>query len=142
LDETRLWWREASPLRFERGRRDLDLLLRWVGVQPVLRRIFGCSFLPHHDYGRGGRGWRDLWQDSLGLLLSGGDGLRTPPPAYRGGKRAHGTNATIIGERPGEFRAHRHNIVRVWMDHAVWPVLTICEYIDRTGDLSLLLEEA
>lgn len=142
LDETRLWWREAAPLRFESGRRDFDLLLRWVGVQPVLRRIFGCSFLPHHDYGRGGRGWRDLWQDSLGLLLSGEDGLRSQLAAYCGGMRTDGTNATIIGERPGEFRADRNDIVRVWMDHAFWPVLTICEYIDRTGDLPFLLEEA
>ena len=142
LDETRRWWSEAAPLRFESGRRDFDLLLRWVGVQPVLRRIFGCSFLPHHDYGRGGRGWRDLWQDSLGLLLSGEDGLRSQLAAYCGGMRTDGTNATIIGERPGEFRADRNDIVRVWMDHAFWPVLTICEYIDRTGDLPFLLEEA
>ena len=35
----------------------------------MLRRIYGCSFLPHHDYGKGGRGWRDLWQDCLALLI-------------------------------------------------------------------------
>lgn len=142
LEETERWWQSASPLRLCSGEPCHDLLLRWVGIQPVLRRIFGCSFLPHHDYGRGGRGWRDLWQDSLGLLLSGEDGLGPQLAAYCGGMRTDGTNATIIGERPGEFQADRNNIVRVWMDHAFWPVLTICEYINMTGDISLLLEEA
>lgn len=42
--------------------------MKWVSVQPILRRLFGNSFLPYHDYGRGGRGWRDLWQDQLALL--------------------------------------------------------------------------
>jgi len=42
-----------------------------VAIQPTLRKIFGCSFLPDFDYGKGGRGWRDLWQDCLGLILSG-----------------------------------------------------------------------
>lgn len=85
LEETERWWQSASPLRFCSGEPRHDLLLRWVGIQPVLRRIFGCSFLPHHDYGRGGRGWRDLWQDSLGLLLSGEDGLGPQLAAYCGG---------------------------------------------------------
>ncbi|MCF7925334.1 MAG: cellobiose phosphorylase, partial [Candidatus Izimaplasma sp.] len=43
--------------------------LKWVTIQPTLRRLYGNSFLPHHDYGKGGRGWRDLWQDQLSLIL-------------------------------------------------------------------------
>ena len=35
------------------------------------------------------------------------------------GIRIDGTNATIIGSRPGEFIADRNNI-QVWMDHGTW----------------------
>ncbi len=137
---TKQWWQAAGPIRFAGGIPRHDALMRWVGIQPVLRRIYGCSFLPHHDYGRGGRGWRDLWQDSLGLLLAGQTDIRTQLAAYCGGMRTDGTNATIIGEQPGEFIADRNHITRVWMDHAFWPILTIHEYIQATGDLSLLLK--
>ncbi len=56
-----------------------------------------------------------------------------------GGVRIDGSNATIIGTRPGEFKADRNNIPRVWMDHGVWPLMTTGEYIDQTGDLAFLL---
>ena len=72
--------------------------MRWVSLQPLLRRIYGCSFLPHHDYGRGGRGWRDLWQDCLSLLLMDPGGVGEMIQASFGGVRMDGTNATIIGE--------------------------------------------
>lgn len=57
------------------------------------------------------------------------------------GVRLDGTNATIIGSRQGEFLADRNHIVRVWMDHGVWPYLTIDLYIRQTGDIKVLLEE-
>ena len=63
--------------------------LKWVNVQPILRRLIGNSFLPYHDYGRGGRGWRDLWQDALALLLT--EASRCPRDAVREFRgRAHG----------------------------------------------------
>lgn len=99
----------------------------------MLRRIYGCSFLPHHDYGRGGRGWRDLWQDCLALLLLNPDGVRKMIVDNICGVRLDGTNATIIGSRQGEFLADRNHIVRVWMDHGVWPYLTIDLYIRQTS---------
>jgi cellobiose phosphorylase len=52
-----------------------------------------------------------------------------------------GSNATIIGNRPGEFKADRNNIPRVWMDHGTWPLLTVQLYLDLTGDLDFLLSE-
>ena len=113
--------------------------LRWVTVQPVLRRIFGNSFLPYHDYGRGGRGWRDLWQDILALLMMESGDVSQMLYDNFGGVRMDGSNATIIGSRPGEFKADRNNIPRVWMDHGVWPLLTTGLYIDQTGDLAFLL---
>jgi cellobiose phosphorylase len=57
-----------------------------------------------------------------------------------GGVRIDGSNATIIGSLPGEFKADRNNIPRVWMDHGVWPLLTTGLYIDQTGDLEFLLQ--
>jgi len=52
-----------------------------------------------------------------------------------------GSNATIIGSRPGEFLADRNNIPRVWMDHGAWPYLTTRLYLDQSGDLAFLLQE-
>ena len=52
-----------------------------------------------------------------------------------------GSNATIIGNSPGEFKADRNNIPRAWMDHGAWPLLTVQLYIDQTGDLAFLLRD-
>lgn len=65
----------------------------------MLRRIYGCSFLPHHDYGKGGRGWRDLWQDCLALLIMEPEQVRKMLIDNFGGVRFDGTNATIIGSK-------------------------------------------
>jgi len=115
--------------------------MRWVSFQPFLRRIYGCSFLPHHDYGRGGRGWRDLWQDCLSLLIMNPDGVREMVVDNYGGVRIDGTNATIIGEKKGEFIADRNGIARVWMDHGMWPFMTTKLYIDQSGDVDVLKEK-
>ena len=141
LEETKAFWQSASALSLETGSKDFDAWARWVGIQPTLRRICGCSFLPHHDYGRGGRGWRDLWQDSLALLLKDPAATRQDLLSYFAGVRTDGTNATIIGTRPGEFKADRNNIPRVWMDHGFWPLLTVELYLNETGDQAFLLEQ-
>jgi cellobiose phosphorylase len=52
-----------------------------------------------------------------------------------------GTNATIIGDKPGEFKADRNGIPRVWMDHGFWPFLTLKLYMDQTGDIDILSQE-
>lgn len=141
LFRTKEYWFSKVNVSIKTGDRDFDNLMRWVFFQPVLRRIYGCSFLPHHDYGRGGRGWRDLWQDCLALLLM------EPEPVGRmlkdnfRGVRVDGTNATIIGSKPGEFKADRNGIMRVWMDHGFWTYLTTRLYLDQTGDVSLLSEK-
>lgn len=141
LEETKAFWQNASALALRTGNPDFDAWMRWVGIQPLLRRICGCSFLPHHDYGRGGRGWRDLWQDSLALLLTDPAATRQDLLSYFAGVRTDGTNATIIGSRPGEFKADRNNIPRVWMDHGFWPLLTVELYLNETGDDGFLLEK-
>lgn len=134
-------WAALAPIRIHTANPQFDFFFTWVGVQPELRRIFGCSFLPHHDYGRGGRGWRDLWQDCLALLIMHPEQVRDMLIANFAGVRADGTNATIIGEGLGNFKADRNGISRVWMDHGMWPWMTMQLYIHQTGDEAILLEE-
>lgn len=135
------YWQKMVNVYYHTGNSKFDGLMRWISFQPILRRIYGCSFLPHHDYGRGGRGWRDLWQDCLSLLIMDPSDVRTMILDNFQGVRVDGTNATIIGSNPGEFVADRNGIARVWMDHGVWPLLTTKLYIDQTGDVDILLEQ-
>ena len=135
LSEVKEHWTKKVNVDFETGEKDVDQYLKWICFQPILRRIYGCSFLPYHDYGKGGRGWRDLWQDCLALLIMEPSVVRKMIVDNYGGVRMDGTNATIIGNGQGEFIADRNNITRVWMDHAFWPFVTTRLYIDQTGDL-------
>ena len=142
LAETKSYWQEKVNVSFRTGDADFDSFMKWVSFQPFLRRLFGCSFLPHHDYGRGGRGWRDLWQDCLSLLLMDPGNVGEMILQNFGGVRMDGTNATIIGDGNGSFLADRNGISRVWMDHALWPLMTTKLYIDQTGDVEILTREA
>ena len=138
--ETQDFWVDwLSNLKFNHHQGKRDGWLKWVSLQPTLRRIMGNSFLPYHDYGRGGRGWRDLWQDLLAVLITSESPIKESLVSNFAGVRMDGSNATIIGSNPGEFKADRNNIPRVWMDHGAWPLLTTKLYIDWTGDLQLLL---
>lgn len=133
------WWNaEAERVSFSCGDQDWNGWIRWVGIQPLLRRIFGNSFLPDFDYGKGGKGWRDLWQDILAFLLSDPGSARRLLLNNFSGVRIDGSNATIIGSKPGEFVADRNDISRIWMDHGVWPWFTTLFYIHQTGDLNIL----
>jgi cellobiose phosphorylase len=135
------WKRRLDTFKIMTGDSRFDLWMRWVSIQPILRRLYGNSFLPAHDYGRGGRGWRDLWQDILALLLTVPGDVSEFLYGNFAGVRIDGSNATIIGSAPGEFKADRNNIPRVWMDHGAWPLLTTSLYIHQTGDLAFLLHE-
>lgn len=118
-----------------------NTIMKWVSIQPVLRRIYGCSFLPHHDYGKGGRGWRDLWQDCLALIKMDNLSVRDLLLNNFKGVRIDGSNATIIGDKPGEFKADRNNIARMWMDHGAWPLSTLMIYIENNNDFAILTEK-
>jgi len=137
----RFWLDKTSSVVFNTGDADFNSWMRWVTLQPVLRRIFGCSFLPDHDYGKGGRGWRDIWQDLLSLILIEPHDVRQDLINNCAGIRIDGSNATIIGARPGEFLADRNAITRVWMDHGAWPFLTLLLYIEQSGDFDILFEK-
>ncbi len=142
FDETSAHWTGENNIAFHTGDVSFDNYMKWVSFQPILRRIYGCSFLPHHDYGKGGRGWRDLWQDQLALLMMNPTTVGEMLLNNYCGVRMDGSNATIIGSKPGEFVADRNNIVRVWMDHGLWPYMTTELYIQQTGDADLLFKDA
>ena len=97
LEETKEYWQKKINVSYNSSDTDFDNWMHWVNFQPMLRRIYGCSFLPHHDYGKGGRGWRDLWQDCLALLIMEPEQVRQMLIDNFGGVRFDGTNATIIG---------------------------------------------
>jgi cellobiose phosphorylase len=142
LEANKKYWSDKiSSIVFNTGDENFNSWMKWVTLQPVLRRIFGCSFLPDHDYGKGGRGWRDIWQDLLSLILIEPHLVRQDLINNCAGIRIDGSNATIIGARPGEFVADRNAITRVWMDHGVWPFLTLLLYIDQSGDFDILLHK-
>ena len=139
LQENHGYWKErVTRISFRTADQHFDRWMHWVALQPILRKIYGNSFLPHFDYGKGGRGWRDLWQDSLALLLQNPDEMRESISAYFGGVRLDGSNATIINGALGEFVADRNRVSRVWMDHGVWPYFTLRLYIDQTGDIGVV----
>lgn len=142
LDKTREFWiGRSSQINLSTGNADFDNWFRWVNIQPTLRKIFGNSFLPDFDYGRGGRGWRDLWQDTLSLILSNPNQVHRLLVNNFSGVRIDGSNATIIGKKEGEFISDRNNISRVWMDHGIWPLITLDLFINETGDKDILFEE-
>jgi cellobiose phosphorylase len=142
LDDNKAFWNaKIASIQLKTADDNFDAWMRWVTLQPVLRRIFGCSFLPDHDYGKGGKGWRDLWQDLLSLILIEPHLVKDALINNCGGIRIDGSNATIIGTKPGEFIADRNAITRVWMDHGCWPFLTLQLYINQTGDFDILLHK-
>lgn len=49
------WQKKLETFAIKTGSERFDLWTRWVAIQPTLRRLFGNSFLPYHDYGRGPR---------------------------------------------------------------------------------------
>ncbi|MFH1504879.1 MAG: cellobiose phosphorylase [Candidatus Omnitrophota bacterium] len=137
LEETNKYWLDYSN-RINLDFKDTNFngWLKWVKFQPTLRKLFGCSFLPHFDYGKGGRGWRDLWQDALGLFLTEPDKAKKIMIRSFEGVRIDGSNATII-TKDGGFLSDRNRISRVWMDHGIWPYLSLRLYINRTGNLNI-----
>ncbi len=142
LGNTVARWQElTSGVEFRTADSDFNNIMRWMNAQLVYRKVYGNSYLADFGYGRGGRGWRDLWSDLLSLFLIDPSGTRKEMLNIVCGCRVDGTNATIIGANPGEFKADRNNIVRVWSDHAAWPFFVLKFYIEQSGDVEILFQE-
>jgi cellobiose phosphorylase len=142
LDKTIQYWKNRTDtLDFYTGSNRFDNWVKWIPYQVKARQIFGNSYLPDYGYGRGGRGWRDLWQDLLSIFLIDPESARSELLNNFKGIRVDGSNATIIGNIPGEFKADRNNIPRTWCDHGAWPVFIMNFYINQTGDFAILFNE-
>lgn len=142
LKHTLAWWQEfSSAITIESGNSSFDNWVKWVSYQLKCRQIFGNSYLPDFGYGRGGRGWRDLWQDLLAIFLVDPESAREEIINSMKGVRVDGSNATIIGTEPGTFIADRNNVARSWCDHGAWPAFVINFYIEQTGDFDILFHK-
>ncbi|MCD6539133.1 MAG: cellobiose phosphorylase [Candidatus Omnitrophica bacterium] len=134
------WAKLFKRINIDTKDNKFDFWINWVGLQPILRKLFGCSFLAHFDYGKGGRGFRDLWQDLLNLTITSPQDIKKELINNFRSLRIDGSNATII-TKEGNFISDRNKISRVWSDHGVWPFLTLKPYLDRTGDYKILFSK-
>lgn len=142
LEETKKYWIDyTNRINFSTADSNFDNWAKWVIYQVRARQEFGNSYLPDFSYGRGGRGWRDLWQDLLSVLLVDPISAKSEIINNFKGIRLDGSNATIIGSEPGEFIADRNNVARSWCDHGAWPVFVVNFYMHQTGDFDILLKE-
>lgn len=142
LKQTNKFWLDyTDQIKFQTADKIFNNWIKWVSVQPLFRKIAGNSFLPDFDYGKGGRGWRDLWQDLLAIILVNPDLAKNSLLNNFAGIRIDGSNATVIGTKPGEFIADRNNVTRVWMDHGVWPFYTVNLYLNSSNDYNFLFKK-
>ncbi|MFO7864863.1 MAG: hypothetical protein R6U85_12760 [Salinivirgaceae bacterium] len=135
------WQEKVKMVSFQTPDNQFNNWAKWTNFQLKCRQIFGNSYLPDFGYGRGGRGWRDLWQDLLSIFLVDPDSARSEMLNNFKGIRIDGSNATIIGTKPGEFIADRNNIPRTWADHGAWPVFILNFYIQQSGDYQILFDQ-
>ena len=143
LEQTHAYWLKlVNNVQFKTSSDDFDNWMRWVSFQLKCRQIFGNSYLPDFGYGRGGRGWRDLWQDLLSIFLVDPSNAREEMINNFRGIRVDGSNATIIGTKSGEFKADRNNVPRTWSDHGVWPAFVLNFYIQQSGDYDILFQDS
>ena len=141
LNQTLTYWDNiGDSVRIDTANPALNNWVKWVSFQLKCRQIYGNSFLPDFGYGRGGRGWRDLWQDLISIFLIDPVGASEEILNNFKGIRVDGSNATIIGDKPGEFKADRNNVPRTWSDHGTWPVFALNFYIHQTGNTEVLFQ--
>ncbi len=141
-DQTRKYWQKiVNEVSFETGDPGFDNWTKWVNYQLICRQVYGNSYLPDFGYGRGGRGWRDLFSDLLSIFLIDPENAKQEIINNFNGIRVDGTNATIVGTKPGEFVADRNNVPRTWSDHGTWPFFVLNFYMHQTGDFDVLFQE-
>lgn len=142
MKETRKYWQSiVNEVSFKTGDDIFDNWTKWINYQLICRQVYGNSYLPDFGYGRGGRGWRDLFSDLLSIFLIDPENAKQEIINNFNGIRVDGTNATIVGTKPGEFIADRNNVPRTWSDHGTWPFFVLNFYMQQTGDFDVLLQE-
>lgn len=46
FQETRIYWENKVNVTYETGDKGFNSFMHWGSFKPILRRIYGCSFLP------------------------------------------------------------------------------------------------
>lgn len=142
LEKTKTYWLEkANNVSFHTPDDNFNNWCRWLAYQVKCRQIFGNAYLPDFDYGKGGRGWRDLWQDLLSIFLIDPDSAKQEILNNFLGVRIDGTNANLIGNKSGEFFSDVNRIDRTWSDHSAWPLFVVNFYLHQTGDYDILMKQ-
>ncbi len=138
IHKTNDYWQEKVNVWFQTGNKTADSYLRWICFQPILRRLYGCSFFRITTMARAAGMAGSLWQDCLSLLFMNPDGVRQMIVDNYGGVRMDGTNATIIGEKQGRVQGGSKQHYARLDGSRFWPFLTTKLYIDQTGTFKFL----
>ena len=74
FEVTKAYWEDKVNVSYNSGSKDFMHGCN-VNFQPILRRIYGCSFLPHHDYGRVVADGRLMAGDCLAFIIMNPSGV-------------------------------------------------------------------
>jgi cyclic beta-1,2-glucan synthetase len=136
LEETKAYWAKATALTVETPDAELNHYLNgWAVYQTLCCRILGRSSVWQCG---GAYGFRDQLQDACGLLLVDSEPLRE-------GLLRAAAHQFLEGDvmhwwhPPGTSgRMHIKGVRTRCSDDLVFLPYCLCEYLDKTGDLSIL----
>jgi len=94
LEHTQAYWKERlDRIQVETDDKDFGRWARWVTIQPILRKIFGCSFLPDFD--------------TAAAAVVGAISGRTVSPFYCWMSKQQAASSKQVTIRIGKFPARR-----------------------------------
>ncbi len=112
---------------------------KWWFYQLCMRYWFGNTAHPQFDYGTDFSGWREIWQDMIGIILLNPDKVKEHILKTLEGIRTDGTNATRFFARTKEFGSDEIN--GLWCDHPYWTTQAIWVYVQQSGHLDFFLQD-
>lgn len=112
---------------------------RWWFYQLSMRYWFGNTAHPQFDYGTDFSGWREIWQDMIGIILIDPTTVKDHILKTLEGIRTDGTNATRFFARTKEFGSDEVN--GLWCDHPYWTTQAIWVYAKQSGDIDIFLKD-
>lgn len=112
---------------------------KWWFYQLSMRYWFGNTAHPQFDYGTDFSGWREIWQDMIGVMLLDPQDTREHLLKTLEGIRTDGTNATRFFARTKEFGSDEVN--GLWCDHPYWTAQAVWAYAKQSGEIGIFLED-
>jgi len=112
---------------------------KWWFYQLCMRYWFGNTAHPQFDYGTDFSGWREIWQDMIGVILMDPESTKSHLLQTLEGIRPDGTNATRFLARTKKFGSDQIN--GLWCDHPYWTTQTVCIYANQSGNLDIFLKD-